>query len=392
MKDTGQPPVVLEATHSDHGVTLVFEAQRAINRGELFDPTRSEAKQTVFPKIVMADPRADLPEQMQNYLDQILPELVQKEEATFSRITLELALQQAAATRHRVLKLALDLWGYVEIIERELKWKYTVQASPVAREKARSITRETDPELYKTLGFQLSAAAEMKAEMTSKQLLLHMGRDLQDGRTVIDKPMFCAIMLLLISVEKSTWAFLTWERVPQLKEQWPLQTQPGDFTGQGDQLAELLRMLLTIRKALPKTAVREEDDVLTTEDAEYREYFEQVHLKGRCPLPFHLCLSMTLTPDLASDVVERRLHPPFYATTSRSLEMRYCSTILLPEHLLPPQEVAEDSAEEAGPATVPQAADAGSQTGVPNDGAQGGDSVLRGAGDADDAPPAQVTS
>lgn len=27
--------------------------------------------------------------------------------------------------------------------------------------------------------------------------------------------------------------------------------------------------------------------------------------------------------------------------TSRTLELRYCSTILLPEHLLPPQEVAE---------------------------------------------------
>ncbi|CAN8103168.1 unnamed protein product [Discula destructiva] len=343
-KDTKHPVVVLEATHSDTGIALVFEALRATEPGEQVDPTRSEEYQTVFPDIVMADTRCVLPELMHDYLDQILPELIHKEEAHFSRITLEMAFQQASATGNRVLKLALDLWGYVEIIERELKWKYSVQASPVAREKARPITKETDPELFKTLGFQMSAAAEMKAEMTSKSLLLHMGRDLQDGRTVIDKSLFCAIMLLLISVEKSTWAFLTWERVPQLKEQWPLPTPPGEFTRQGDELAELLRMLLTIRKALPKTMVREEDDVLTTEDPEYQTFFEQIHLK-------------------ASDVVQRRLNPPFHATTSRSLELRYCSTILLPEHLLPPQEGAEDPNDDSGSTAATQ---------TPNDGPQDG--------------------
>lgn len=288
--NTAYPVVVLEATHSDEGVTLTFEAVRATKAGEYVDPTLSEEYQTVFPRILMADPRYDLPEKMQTYVEQILPELVRKEEATFSRITLEMALEQAAISENRILKLALDLWGYVEMIERELKWKYSVQASPVAREKARPITKETDEDLYKVLGLQMSTAAEVKAEMTSKQLLLHMGRDLQDGRAVVDKPMFCAILLLLLSVEKSTWAFLIWERVPQLKDHWPLQAPPSDFTRQGDQLAELLRMLLTIRKALPKVIVREEDDVLTTEDPQYESYFEQINLKGQ----YHHSLFTTL--------------------------------------------------------------------------------------------------
>lgn len=278
--NTAYPVVVLEATHSDEGVTLTFEALRATKAGEYVDPTLSEEYQTVFPRILMADPRYDLAEKMQTYVEQILPELVRKEEAAFSRITLEMALEQAAISENRILKLALDLWGYVEMIERELKWKYSVQASPVAREKARPITKETDEDLYKVLGLQMSTAAEMKAEMTSKQLLMHMGRDLQDGRAVVDKPMFCAILLLLLSVEKSTWAFLIWERVPQLKDHWPLQAPPSDFTRQGDQLSELLRMLLTIRKALPKVTVREEDDVLTTEDPQYESYFQQINLKG----------------------------------------------------------------------------------------------------------------
>lgn len=283
--NTAYPVVMLEATHSDEGVTLTFEALRATKAGEYVDPTLSEEYQTVFPRILMADPRYDLPEKMQTYVEQILPELVRKEEAAFSRITLEMALEQAAISENRILKLALDLWGYVEMIERELKWKYSVQASPVAREKARPITKETDEDLYKVLGLQMSTAAEVKAEMTSKQLLLHMGRDLQDGRAVVDKPMFCAILLLLLSVEKSTWAFLIWERVPQLKDHWPLQAPPSDFTRQGDQLAELLRMLLTIRKALPKVTVREEDDVLTTEDLQYESFFEQINLKGQYHRP-----------------------------------------------------------------------------------------------------------
>lgn len=281
LSNTAHPVVVLDATHSDEGVTLTFETLRATKAGEYVDPTLSEEFQTIFPRILMADPRYDLPEKMQTYVEQILPELVRKEEAAFSRITLEMALEQAALSGNRILKLALDLWGYVEMIERELKWKYSVQASPVAREKARPITKETDEDLYKVLGLQMSTAAEVKAEMTSKQLLLHMGRDLQDGRAVVDKPMFCAILLLLLSVEKSTWAFLIWERVPQLKDHWPLQAPPSDFTRQGDQLAELLRMLLTIRKALPKVTVREEDDILTTEDPEYKSYFEQINLKGQ---------------------------------------------------------------------------------------------------------------
>ncbi|KAJ4390789.1 hypothetical protein N0V93_004387 [Gnomoniopsis smithogilvyi] len=346
------PRVVLEASHSDEGVALTFEALRATKAGEYVDPTLSEEYQTIFPRILMADPRYDLPEKMQVYVEQILPELVRKEEATFSRITLEMALEQAASSENRILKLALDLWGYVEMIERELKWKYSVQASPVAREKARPITKETDEDLYKLLGLQMSTAAEVKAEMTSKQLLLHMGRDLQDGRAVVDKPMFCAILLLLLSVEKSTWAFLIWERVPQLKDHWPLQAPPSDFTTQGDQLAELLRMLLTIRKALPKVTVREEDDVLTTEDPEYESYFEQINLK-------------------ASDVVQRRLDPPFHEMTSRTLELRYCSTILLPEHLLPPQDGTEEAPiQDADVALASQAAHSGPQTEVTYDGVQ----------------------
>lgn len=387
-KDMNQPIVVLEATHSSEGVALVFDALRGVNHGEVVDSSQPEEYQTVVPKIVMADTHADLPEMMQGYLDQILPELVNKEDSSFSRITLEMALEQRALTGNKVLKLALDLWGYVEIIERELKWTYTVQASPVAREKARAITKETDQELFKTLGFQLSAAAELKAEVTSKHLLLLMGRDLQDGRTAIDRATFYAIMLLLISVEKSTWAFFTWERVPQLAEQWPLSTPPGDFTGQGDQLAELLRMLLTIRKALPKTVVREADGVLVAEEEGYREYFERINLKGGLLPPqslLHVMIALTLY-NTAADVVHSRLHPPFLATTSRSLELRYCSTILLPEHLLPPQEGIEaPAAPEAGPAShqgsgPDENSQGGPETELPYDASQGG---ADGAGGAD---------
>lgn len=72
----------------------------------------------------------------------------------------------------------------------------------------------------------------------------------------------------------------------------------------------------------------------------------------------------------ASDVVQRRLDPPFHPTTSRTLELRYCSTILLPEHLLPPQDGTEAPAQDSGAVAMSQAAQGNPQTEAAYDGVQ----------------------
>lgn len=286
-------PVVLDATHSSSGVTIAVEALRGTKPNELIDPTVSEEYQTTVPQIIMIDDQEDLPEKMEAYVGAMLPEFIRKEEANFSRITLETALELHCRTddEKAVLKMALELWGYVEVIERELKWDLSIRPSPIARVAAKSITRETDDDLYKTICLQLTAAAERRAMITSKELLKKMQQMLQHGRTAICHPMFFAILVLLITLEKSTWAFKSWEEVEALRECWPLENAPSYYTSQGFRMSEIFRMLLVIRKALPKIAVREGDGVLVLDDPDpiYGSYLERINLKGKQP-PFLLFL------------------------------------------------------------------------------------------------------
>ncbi|KAF3767991.1 hypothetical protein M406DRAFT_254291 [Cryphonectria parasitica EP155] len=337
--NTKYPIVVLQATHSDAGTVLGCEALLGTEPAAIFDPTLGREYQTVFPKVVMIDPNDDLPDRMQTYVSEILPELISREESVFSRITLETALD-LANRRHvpeRSLKLALELWACVEVIDRETSWKFNVQPCPEIRDAiAGPITRETDEDVYKMLGLQLTAAAEQRAELVSKELLRHLQRDLQDGRATIDENMFFAVLLLLISVEKAIWAFKVWEQISAIQHGWPHPSkQPSYFIAQGDQIAELLRMLLQIRKAMPKVEVRDRDGVLVVEDygSTYSSYFDRVKLK-------------------AANVIKRRQDPPFRPTNSRSLELHFCSTILLPEHLLPSQEQPEPSAQASDEASA----------------------------------------
>lgn len=313
--DLKHPEVDLEAVQADTTVLFEVKVRLGTKAGEIYDPTLSAEYQEVIRKVVMIDTDAsqNLPEKMQSYVGSVLPELVSGEEAAFSRITLETArsvhaeemrkaegqaqkseeMKKAAKT----LELALALWGYVEVIERELKWSYKVLPSPVARVAAHAITRDSDEDVFKMLGLQLTAAAEMMAEKTSKELLSRLQGHLSDGKSPIGPPIFFAVLVLLICVEKTTWAFMSWEQIPELRNAWPLEKQPDYFTKQGDGLAEGLRMLLLIRKALPTTLVREEDGVLIDADPEshYCSYFQRINLNSQSPLARHLRLLWILS-------------------------------------------------------------------------------------------------
>jgi hypothetical protein len=80
-----------------------------------------------------------------------------------------------------------------------------------------------------------------------------MQRILQDSKIKIDFPMFLTALLFLHCVEKSTWGFKAWEQ-EALRGGWPLERDPGSYTEQGENLANILQMLLSVRKVLPLTA------------------------------------------------------------------------------------------------------------------------------------------
>lgn len=280
--DFDHATVTLDATHSTSGIGIAVDALRGSKLSELVDPTVSEEYHSAI-SVTMIDDLEVLPDKMQNYVRGMLPEFIRKEEANFSQITLATAFDLPCQTEDEktVLQMALELWGYVEVIERELKWSLSTRPSPIARTAGKTITRETDDDLYKTMCLQLTAAAERRAMITSKDLLKKMQQMLQHGRTTIRHPVFFAILVLLITLEKSTWAFKSWEEVEALRDCWPLDNPPSYYTSQGLRMAEIFRMLLVIRKALPKIAIRE-DGVLILDDTDptYASYMERVNLTG----------------------------------------------------------------------------------------------------------------
>ncbi|KAG8166592.1 hypothetical protein KVR01_002281 [Diaporthe batatas] len=308
------PPVVLQASHfPGEGSAILVETLRGTKPKESGAELLAEDERWATPQIVMINDQEELSGKMEAYVRDQLPVFAQKERASFSRITVETAIQIARDTDDRNLRLALELWGFVEVIDRELKWDLEIRPSPAAQLEGRPVTQETEAELYKTICLQLTAAAERKASTTSKNLLTHMQRDLQDARTKIGHGMFFTILVLLICVEKSTWAFKAWEEMSKTINCWPLERLPSDYTQQGYRISELLGMLLGIRRALPKTAIRENDGVLIVEDPDpvLQSYFERINLR-------------------AADVIAQQQHAQFSALDSRTLELHLCANLLLP--------------------------------------------------------------
>lgn len=365
------PIAVLDATQAGTGVAFSAEVILGTRLGEGFDPTLPADLQDNPRTVVMiADDEHQLAcERMEVYAREVLPELVGVEESAFSRVTLETAQQVLAQESHiaeqegsehkrranKNLKLALELWAYVEIIEREEKWTYNVRASDEARTKAHSITRDSDADLFKTLGLQLCTAAEVQAETIAKQLFRHITSQLSDGKAHIGRSMFFAIMLLLICIEKTTWAFMSWEKIPDLRTKWPLERQPNSYTGQGDNIARDLRTLLEIRQQLPTTAVREEDGVLVDVNPEspYQSYFQQINLNGKSSSSTASCLHCNYANlSTAHHVSEQRFNHSYHPTTSRSLELRFCSIVLLPDHLQTPPSGQDPARDTTAPAAA----------------------------------------
>lgn len=359
--DFDHAPVTLDATHSPSDIGITVDALRGSKLSELVDPTVSKEYHAAV-TVIMIDDMDVLPDKMQTYVRAMLPEFIRKEEAHFSQITLATAIDLVCQTEDEktVLQMALELWGYVEVIERELKWNLALRPSPIARTAGKSITRETDEDLYKTMCLQLTAAAERRAMITSKELLRKMQQMLQHGRTTIRHPVFFAILVLLITLEKSTWAFKSWEEVEALRDCWPLDNVPSYYTSQGLRMAEIFRMLLVIRKALPKIVIRE-DGVLVLDDTDpiYASYLERVNLKGKKTAPFPLFfffMLMMLTLLLpASHVIRQMQDPAIDYASSRTLELHFCSHILLPDEELQahaPAPPAPPSAPAPAPATT----------------------------------------
>ncbi|KAK4165129.1 hypothetical protein QBC43DRAFT_316071 [Cladorrhinum sp. PSN259] len=282
--------VVVDACHfPDYESRLQLQVlQREPDRdgdGKLVDTTILEDQPSTYPIVMLDNDREDVPGRVETYMREVLPEMIRREPSHFMRVTLEMAVDVANKTNDELLKKSLELWGLVEILDRERQWTITVNGN--SEGPIKSIKEETDGELFNIICLQLAAATERKAAATSKALLTGMQRVLQDSKVKIDFNMYFAVLILLNCVEKSTWAFKAWEQ-ENLRHQWPLEKEPDKFASQGYVIANLLRMLLGIRKALPRTQRREADGKLVTdeENPAIRAYFEAIDLDCKCLLSY----------------------------------------------------------------------------------------------------------
>ncbi|KAI0506482.1 hypothetical protein F5B22DRAFT_623849 [Xylaria bambusicola] len=310
LQNTG---VVVEASHfPESGHTVTFQVFQGYPREEL----EETLKLNPHPPVILLDnDREDIPGKVEAYMRNMLPEYITHEPSPHVRVTLQIADQIAKETNDELLKRSLELWGIVEMMDRERQWTMLAK-SPQPEVEDHWIKDDTESEAYSNICMQLTAAAERKASLASRNLLNGIQRSLQDGKTRLGFPMFLTVMLFLNCLEKTTWAFKAWDQ-ENLRPKWPLERPPGSYTNQGHGLTELLRMLLVIRHVLPKTVQSDPDVPIVAEGEgpEVKKYFQDLNVTPR--------------------YLRIRYHDNnFQPTDSRSLEFLFCAQLLL--HAPPP--------------------------------------------------------
>ncbi|KAI1373677.1 hypothetical protein F4677DRAFT_214783 [Hypoxylon crocopeplum] len=310
-KDThvlGNVGVVVEASHfPETGHKVTFQ----VLQGTLKERDGSLPGNNDHGPVVLLDSNnEDIPSKVENYMRQALPELIRSEPSHHIRVTLEVAVMVANETNDELLKRSLELWGIVEMMDRERQWTMLVK-SPKDGVEDHWIKDDSDSEAYTNICMQLTAAAERKASAASKNLLNGMQRNLQDGKTKLGFPMFLTVMLFLNCMEKTTWAFKAWDE-ENLRPKWPLEKPPSHFTNKGEALTELLRLLLVIRRILPGTTGEGEEAPIRANgnDPIIQSYFEHLNV----------------TP---AYLRTRHAQNNFQPTDSRSLEFLFCAPLLL---------------------------------------------------------------
>ncbi|KAK2033683.1 hypothetical protein LX32DRAFT_59564 [Colletotrichum zoysiae] len=271
----------------------------------------------VFQVVMIDQDKEDLPARMEDFLKSILPTLIQREPSHFMQVVLEAAQKfpQERVTGKN-LKLAIELWGLIEILDRERGWYIAEEREGVVSPRGpEDFAGSDDQDIYNLITFQLSAATERKANNVSNKLISELQRCLENGKAKINFDVYLSILILLHCLEKTTWTFKVWE-MDDFRQRWPLDRPPATYVNQGREIADLLKMLLTLRKSHPKT-FRTLDgrlsviDVGDSDFAMMAEFFEALNLDY-------------------DDVVRKLETCAFSPETSRSLELHFCSQVLLP--------------------------------------------------------------
>lgn len=326
---------VVEVTHfADLGKSITLAAAAALLEPITHGEVTGEGQEPIHQVIMIDQDKDDVPGKIEMYMRDVLDLFIEREPSKFMRVTLETAKEQLAEQEDELLRKALELWGLVESIDRERQWSIVEKPTADSKEgrPIKEAENENDADIYTMMCMQLNAAAERKANSTSKALLNLMDRLLADSKTKVGFNIYLTALIFLNCVEKSTWAFKAWEQ-DHLRPGWPLERDPSVFTQQGGNLAGLIKMLLGIRKALPQTC-RDVEGKLSTQDQDpiTVTYFQSLDMECACySLPYPKSIYTLLANSGTVDTIEARQRgSQFSPADSRSLELMFCSHLLLP--------------------------------------------------------------
>ncbi|KAI9722358.1 MAG: hypothetical protein M1812_001830 [Candelaria pacifica] len=273
----------------------------------------------------------DLPGKLEQYMKKLAATFYDREPSSFMRPTLSLARELSVQKMDALLARVLELWIATHIlVDLEMQWQTflnptvpaqfdptllpTSQASngtpPTHSHKP--IEHERNPESYALLCSQLRSAAEKRAAQLSKSVMNDLERRLLARQQSGWFETFLVALILLNCVEKMSWLFRSWEG-KRFCSKWPLDRRPPYYYEQGEHFADIVHMLLKMRGLPPKTQPRPEDGILVA--GEGSEEIVRRYLNTIC---------------ISSNHLEERQHAEFIEDRSRSLELKYCSKLLLP--------------------------------------------------------------
>ncbi|CRK29611.1 hypothetical protein BN1708_005025 [Verticillium longisporum] len=279
--------------------------------GEAAEPAKKDEAKVKHQAIMIDQDKEDLPARMETYVREMLPLLIERETSHFVRVVLEFA-QKAEQKTGDLVTRALELWGLIEILDHERSWTISEEQDGKFVAKTPDDDGGSTQDLYTLMTWQLSAAAERKANAVSQKLVNELQRCLENGKVTLHFDVYLTILLLLHCLEKTTWTMKVWE-MDDFRQRWPLDRPPSAFTTQGQEIAELLKMLLALRKAHPKT-FRGHGGLL--------EVFEP---QSQAVADFFGKLSLQY-----DEVVDRLKGNSFTPRSSSSLEFQFSGIVLLP--------------------------------------------------------------
>ncbi|PQE15404.1 zn 2cys6 transcription factor protein [Rutstroemia sp. NJR-2017a BVV2] len=309
----------IEASHLPAtGIVVEFNCLEAVNvpiEGQI-DPGLNNNFNSSY-RILDTD-NDDITAKLETYIKRMITVFIDNEPSSFMRTTLRTALNLSIEKQDTLLTRALEFWAMVHIhVDTEVSWSLNEKICSGEQAGQTRTIPPTSESSWSTMVAQLNAAAEKKAGMMCRNILNELERRLLQHNKASSFEVFLISLLVLNCIEKSTWAFKSWEQ-DLFKSRWPLDKNPVWFGSQGDKLTDLLQMLLNTRSVPPKSyADSYVDGILVVDvkvegdkrDTRAHDFFNEIQLRR-------------------SYVLDKQLNPVFDPANSRCFELRYSSRLL----------------------------------------------------------------